>query len=202
MLTERIEAVLNRNLGQSPRARELCAQLAGRRVEIVMHSTPWKLVVESDGAALLLSKPVAGAAPGDARIAGTPLSLLALAGATPEAVIQRGDVQIEGDAQLAQKFRELALLLRPDVEEELARVVGDSPAFRMVSLARSVLAWGRGTASTGAQNLGEYLAHEKRHLVPRAEAAEFLQGVDKLREDVDRLAARVGQLDPGTADKP
>ncbi|MEO7774069.1 MAG: SCP2 sterol-binding domain-containing protein [Steroidobacteraceae bacterium] len=196
MLTERIEAVLNRNLTQSPRARELCAQLSGKRVEIIMRSTPWKLAVESNGEALLLSKPVAGAEPGDASITGTPLSLLALAGATPEAVIQRGDVQIDGDVHLAQKFRELALLLRPDVEEELSRMVGDTPAFRMVSLARSALDWARRTANTGVQNVGEYLAHEKRDLVPRAEAAEFLQGVDKLREDVDRLAARIEKLDP------
>lgn len=196
MLTERIEAVLNRNLTQSPRARELCAQLAGKRLEIVMRSTPWKLAVESDGEALLLSKPAAGTSSGDACIAGTPLSLLALAGETPEAVIQRGDVQIDGDAQLAQKFRELALLLRPDVEEELARVVGDTPAFRMMSLARSALEWGRRTAATGAQNVSEYLAHEKRDLVPRAEAAPFLQGVDRLREDVDRLAARIDRLEP------
>jgi ubiquinone biosynthesis accessory factor UbiJ len=202
MLTERIAAVLNRNLGQSPRARELCVQLAGKRIEIIMRSTPWKLAVESDGAALLLTKPAAGAQPGDASIAGTPLSLLALAGDSPEAVIQRGDVQIEGDAQLAQKFRELALLLRPDVEEELSRVVGDTPAFRMVSLARSALSWGRRAAATGVQNVGEYLAHERRDLVPRAEAAQFLQGVDRLREQVDRLAARVDGLDQDTADEP
>jgi ubiquinone biosynthesis protein UbiJ len=30
--------------------------------------------------------------------------------------------------------------------------------------------------------------------VPRSEAEQYLQGVDKLREDVDRLAARIDHL--------
>ena len=48
---------------------------------------------------------------------------------------------------------------------------------------------------TQAQNLGEYLAHERRVLVPRAEAAQFLADVDALRESTDRLAARVALLE-------
>ena len=46
-----------------------------------------------------------------------------------------------------------------------------------------------------AQNVGEYLAHESGDLVPRAEASAYLQGVDALREQVDRVAARVNALE-------
>jgi ubiquinone biosynthesis protein UbiJ len=38
------------------------------------------------------------------------------------------------------------------------------------------------------------LGHERQDLVPRAEADQFLRGVDTLREDVDRLAARIDLL--------
>jgi ubiquinone biosynthesis accessory factor UbiJ len=44
-------------------------------------------------------------------------------------------------------------------------------------------------------NVGEYLAHEKRVLVPRLEAEQYLQEVDALREQTDRLAARVASLE-------
>jgi ubiquinone biosynthesis protein UbiJ len=44
------------------------------------------------------------------------------------------------------------------------------------------------------RNVAEYLGHERRDLIPRAEAEQFLQGVDSLREDVDRLAARIDLL--------
>jgi ubiquinone biosynthesis protein UbiJ len=40
--------------------------------------------------------------------------------------------------------------------------------------------------------VAEYLAHESRDLVPRAEAEDFYRGVERLREDLDRLDARTG----------
>ncbi len=43
-------------------------------------------------------------------------------------------------------------------------------------------------------NAAEYFAHEKRDLVPRAEGDQLLKGVDTLREDVDRLEARLDLL--------
>ena len=43
-------------------------------------------------------------------------------------------------------------------------------------------------------NLAEYLGHERGHLVPRAEGEQFLRGVDAVREDLDRLQARLDLL--------
>src|SRR5205823_7833663 len=69
-------------------------------------------------------------APADATLTGGPLSLLALAGESADAVLQRGEVAISGDAELAQQFRELARLLRPDLEEEVSLLLGDVPAHQ------------------------------------------------------------------------
>jgi len=44
------------------------------------------------------------------------------------------------------------------------------------------------------QNLREYLQEEARLLPTRYEAKEFLDAVDALRDDVERLAARVERL--------
>ncbi len=85
--------------------------------------------------------------------------------------------------------------MRPDLEAGLARVIGDVPAYSLGSMVRKAFAWGRSSAATQAQNIGEYLAHERRVLVPRAEAAQFLEQVDSLRESTDRLAARVARLE-------
>jgi ubiquinone biosynthesis protein UbiJ len=103
-------------------------------------------------------------------------------------------VQIRGDVELAQKFRELALLLRPDIEEELSLAIGDVPAHQLGRLARSALGWGRRAADTTLRNISEFLAHERGDLVSRSEGNQFLKGVDALREDVDRAEARLEQL--------
>jgi ubiquinone biosynthesis protein UbiJ len=86
------------------------------------------------------------------------------------------------------------MLLRPDLEELLARAVGDVPAHQIGHFTRLALRWSRGAARTTLTNIAEYLAHERRDLVPRNEGEQFLRAVDALREDVDRLEARLDLL--------
>jgi ubiquinone biosynthesis accessory factor UbiJ len=191
MLTSTIENVLNRGLPRSPRARALCKELAGRRMGVDVRGMT-RLLVESTGDTLRITRDAAGEA--EAEVSGGPFSLMALAGDTPDAVLQRGDVEIRGDATLAQKFRELALLLKPDVEEELSLAVGDVAAHQIGRAARAALSFGRRAASTTVQNVAEFLAHERADLVPRAEGDQLLNSVDALREDVDRAEARIAAL--------
>lgn len=186
-----IENVLNRGLPRSPRARELCNELDGRSLALDVRDVT-RFLVRSSGAVLHVTHDAVAAA--DAEVSGSPLSLLALAGRSPEAVLQKGAVEIHGDAEVARNYRELAHLLMPDLEEELSLAIGDVPAHQLGRLARAVLGWSRQTAAIAAQNVAEYLAHERADLVPRAEADQFISGVDRLREDVDRLEARVKLL--------
>src|SRR6186713_3068197 len=195
MLTQAIENLLNRNLPRSPRARELCAALAGKRVRVEARGLGWILIIESMNTSVKLTKDDAGEPPADAEISGTLLNLAALAGSHPEEVIQRGDVSIRGDAEVAQQFRELAMLLKPDVEEELSRIIGDTPAHQALRLVKLATGFGRRAAVTGVRNVAEYLAHERRDLVPRAEAEDFYRGVERLREDLDRLEARANLME-------
>lgn len=190
MLTATIENVLNRGLPRSPRAQELCAQLAGRRIAIEAPSVA-RLLVESTGNSLRVTQ---GSLPADAEIIGGPLSLLALGGSAAGTPISRGEVEVRGDAELAQKFHELARLLRPDPEEELSVFVGDVAAHRIGRLARGALGWTRDAAATLLQDVGEYFSHERGDLVSREEGEQFLRGVDALREDVDRIDARLELL--------
>jgi ubiquinone biosynthesis protein UbiJ len=190
MLSATLDNLLNRGLPRSPRARQLCAELEGKSVAIEIRAIT-RLRVASTGQTLTVTR---DDAPADATLTGGPLSLLALAGESPDAVLQRGAVAIGGDAELAQKFRELAKLLRPDLEEELSLLLGDVPAHQLGRLARLGLSWSRKAASTTLANLAEYLGHERADLVPRNEGEQFLRGVDAVREGVDRLAARIELL--------
>jgi ubiquinone biosynthesis protein UbiJ len=195
MLTERLQALVDRGVEGSPRACELLAELEGLRMQVIARHTPWQVTAAASGGRLLLSRVATGAP--DVQLSGTPLALLSLLREEPAAVIRRGDVALAGDAEAGQRFQELAQLLRPDLEAGLARVIGDVPAFGIGSLLRKALAYGRSSAATQARNVGEYLAHERRVLVPRAEAAQFLEDVDALRESTDRLAARIARLEGG-----
>jgi ubiquinone biosynthesis protein UbiJ len=128
-------------------------------------------------------------------ISGSVPSLLRMlsGGASPAAGASA--VQVRGDAEVAAGFRELFALARPDLEEELARVVGDLPAYRLGAFGRNALSWARGVARNAGENLAEYLQEESRLLVNKTELEEFLRGVDELREAGDRAAARLGRLE-------
>src|SRR6266446_1342502 len=186
MLSATLDNLLNRG---PPRARQLCAELEGRSVAIEIREIT-RLRVASTGQTLSVMR---DDAPADATLTGGPVSLLALAGESAGAVLQ-GAVAISCDAELAQKFRELARLLRPDLEEELSLLLGDVPAHQLGRLARLTLRWSRRAAATTLTNLAEYLAHERADLVPRNEGEQFLRGVDAVREGVDRLGARIALL--------
>ena len=188
-------------LADSPRAAELIEALRGRRLGIQVSGTPWRALIESTGRTLKLLRPAAtGAtsnadADADATIVGAPLSLLALTGDDPQAVIHRGDARIEGDPEIAQQFRELGLLLRPDLEAGMARLLGRSGAHLAMRGLRAAADWTRTAAWTQVRNTAEYLAHESGDLVSRPEAEHFLRGVEQLREQLDRIEARLQILE-------
>jgi len=46
--------------------------------------------------------------------------------------------------------------------------------------------------------VAEYLAHESRDLVSRPEAEHFLRGVEQLREQLDRIDARLQLMERRT----
>ena len=190
MLTQAIENLLNRNLPRSPRAQELCAMLKGRSVRVESPGLGWRVDCESLGSSLRLTRSADPDRAPDAEISGSLANLAQLAGPQPEEVIQRGAVTIRGDAEVAQRFRELAMLLKPDVEEELSRIIGDTPAHQALRLVSAATGFGRRAMRTGVRNVAEYFAHESRDLVPRAEAEDLYRGVERLREDLDRLDAR------------
>jgi|SRR5579862_6958117 len=190
MLTATLQKVLNRGLPRSPRARQLTAELEGKSVAVLVRDLA-EVTVRSNGQTLNLTH---GATLADATVSGGPLSLLALCGRQAQAVLQRGDVTISGDAAVAEKFRELAQLLRPDFEEELAILLGDVPAHQLGRLARFGADLGRRAVETTLTNLAEFLAHERGDLVSRPEGEQFLRGVDQVREGVDRLEARLELL--------
>lgn len=193
MLLERLESVLNRNVADSRKAQALCRQLDGRVMSLTVQGTPLAFYFKAEGGRIALTPRYAGAA--DASLSGTPIALLALAGPKAEGALRGGGVRIAGDAEVAQKFRELLSQAQPEFEEELARVVGDVAARRVANVARGFLDWGRKASDSLATNVVEYLQEEGRDLPTRVEVEEFLAGVDQLRDDTERLEARLARVE-------
>lgn len=112
----------------------------------------------------------------------------------PGAVLSAG-VEIDGDIELGQRFQRALAGFDADWEELLSRLTGDIVAHRVGGWARGLGAWATEARSALRQDATEYLQDEIDVLVRRREVASFLAAVDTLREDADRLAARVDWIE-------
>jgi ubiquinone biosynthesis protein UbiJ len=110
-----------------------------------------------------------------------------------------GSVQIEGDTTLAQQFAKALGGLDVDWEEQAARVLGDPIAHQVGQGMKGLSDWGRQTSRTLTADLKEYLEEEGRLVPTRYELDAFLAEVDTLRDDVERLEARLARLNQAAA---
>ena len=193
MLLERLQEIFNRNIADSNEAQRLCQQLDGRALSLDVKGTSLKFYLAVRKGSIALDTRHEGTT--DANLTATPVALLALAGSGAERGLRGGAVHIEGDAEIAQNFRSLLTQVQPDFEEELSRVIGDVAAHQLANFARGFLDWGRRATESMAGNVAEYLQEEGRDVPTRVEVDEFLEAVDRLREDTDRLEARLGRLE-------
>lgn len=105
-----------------------------------------------------------------------------------------GELAIEGDAAVGREFQAILAQMDIDWEEQLSTVVGDAAAHQIGVIWRDFRNWGRRTGDTLWRDGADYLRHELRALPPRPAVEQFLSAVDTLREDADRLAARIERL--------
>jgi ubiquinone biosynthesis protein UbiJ len=197
-----VEALFNRGIDGSTQAAALARRLEGTALQVDIEGMTRIRAAVAGGRLALMSGEDCGAAlaAADATISGSPPALWQLVtgranlrGAIPAAVGRTA--QIRGDAEIANLYRELFSLARPDPEEELSRWIGDFPARRLSQFARRLYQATVRIRRTAGENIAEYLQEEGRDLVNQTELAEFLRGVDELRETADRIEARLGRLE-------
>jgi ubiquinone biosynthesis protein UbiJ len=187
-----VAKLLNRNIAESTPARELCSELSGTVVAIRVSDTALSaFFVVDDDALDVLSMTEKDP---DVVISGSLISLASMAGQAGAAAIRDGSLDLSGDAELAGQFQQLLSHAKPDIEEELSGIVGDVAAHRMGEFARGLGQWGREARSTMGANIREYLQEESRDAPSRYEVERFNTDVNKLRDDVERIEARLNRL--------
>jgi len=187
-----VASVLNRNIRATTPARELCTRLAGTVVAIRVRNTAlaaWFIVGEDN-----LELTANCDAEPDVVISGSLLTLARMAGESGTSALRDGSLELTGDPHLADDFQKMLAYARPDIEEELSGVVGDVVAHRLGDFARGVGTWSRNARSTMGANIREYLQEESRDVPSRYEVGRFADEVSTLRDDVDRLEARMNHL--------
>jgi len=195
-----LEAALNRALALDPETRESLRALDDRRVELTLASPPLALQLRVEGDRLVVG-PVDAAREPDLSVRSTLGALLAQLPALFGSGVGRDDappiggMRISGDADLARRLQRLAERFDPDWQQPFAAVFGDVLGVQIANACASALKQARTLGENFAETAAEYVVEESRDVVGRDELAAFHDDVDALRDDFERLAARVARID-------
>ena len=189
LLCAALEIALNRYLALEPEVAAQVGRLKDRVIALHALGPDWEFYLVPGAATVT----VLDTAPGkpDVRISAQPVALLRRAFGGAEA----GGVQVEGDADLLQRFSGLMAGVGFDSEEWLARFVGGGAAHRLDQGLRELFGWTRRSAGTLALDTAEYLREETRDLVHRADVEQWMQAVDALAERSEGFASRLARVE-------
>lgn len=201
-----LERALNREIAASTPAKDLVADLDGESFAIdvrgvgvtcVLSATDGRVTVELrwQSAAQPSASDSARQLAASATLRATPIELLRLARAADLSTLRGTGAEIFGSPEVAERFAKLLKLARPDLEEHAARWLGDVPAHALGDAARAAGAWLERAARAMRANTAEFLQEESRALPAALEAQAFYADVERLRDDVERAAARLARLE-------
>ena len=191
--TAGLENAFNNYLALDPEALSRFSSMEGKviAVEIQGLNEVLHLFPSSDG--MMILNGFDGEA--DTTLSGTPMALARL-GMTDNAaaVLFSGEVIISGDTRLGNQFKKVLAQVNIDWEEQLSHIVGDVAAHQLGNLARDFSHWFKRSKDSLFMDLGEYVQEESRLTPSNAELNKFIKDVDTLRNDVDRLEARIKRI--------
>jgi ubiquinone biosynthesis protein UbiJ len=179
--------VLNHLLTQNQWARDELLPFSGKTVHFNIPPAHASLTVLEDG-----NLAMAGEVPAsDASIQLSPSLALRLLAKDADAMSQ---VRIEGDTELAKTLAKVLQSIKWDYEEDLSKVLGDISANKTSAILKSSAHEAKKQAVNFAEMAAEYWQEENPLIAKKRHVEDFVQNVDALRDDVERLEKRLAKL--------
>jgi len=180
-----LAAALNALLDRQPSAKARLVRHVGKCLQLVLPLLPLSLRIEADGGFVAASS---DAAP-DLRLIPDPSALPQwfTGGKFADLFRVAGDGVLAVDLANALADFDWVLTLRP--------YLGDIAASRVDQFLRGIMNWRGQALESAGRNLAEYAVYEQAMLAEPYAVREFIAAVDRLREDADRLEARLNLLE-------
>ncbi|OAJ62718.1 sterol-binding protein [Paraburkholderia ginsengiterrae] len=184
-------AAVNHLLARESWARERLAPYAGKTARLSCPPVVLALLVQPDGYLGVVAETEAHQF--DVTISVPSDALPAFVQGGQAAVMKH--VKIEGDAEFATVIAKLAEHLRWEPEEDLSRLIGDGPAWRVASVVRTVGEHVQRTGRNLLDTAAEYLLDENPQLVRRTALADFNVELARARDALARVEKRIERLE-------
>ena len=190
LLLKSLEIALNHALRFDMESHEKLQHFANRSIRIDITNLNIAVIVRFTDDRILLEAAEEHVA--DLMIKADSFALLKLV-QQPDSLFSN-QIQIRGDVQFAKQLQDWQQHFDFDWEQQLARVTGDTLAYPLAQSLRRGFDWLNYNRSEFEQSLAEYLREESQYLPDKSQTERFMQNVDLLRADTERLEARIKRL--------
>ena len=188
-----LEAVINRYLALDPEMLDKLAQFNGKVIKLEITGINKTLYMLPNHRGIHILTEYDGSA--DTVLRGTPVSLFKMGLVSNAAnLLLKGEIEITGDTRLGHQFKNIFSQIDIDWSEPLAKMLGDGLAYQIQQSGNKLAYWAKESVKSVSTSFSEYLQEESRDVVTDTELTIFNEAVDQLRNDVDRLQARVNAL--------
>ena len=190
IITATIETAFNQYLQLDPNAPAMFEKMEGKVIAIEVLGLKQSLYLFPSVQGMMIMSDFDGEA--DTTISGSPVALAKLSVLNnPAGVLFNAEVKISGDVRLGSQFKKILSQINIDWEEILSQFTGDMVAHKTGNLMRSFSGWLERSKNSMYTDAGDYLTEESLISPSKAEINHFIKNVDKLRQDSDRLQARI-----------
>ena len=188
-----VETVINRYLALDPEILAKMDAFSGKVIKLEITGLNKTLYMFPDSKGMQVRTEHEGEA--DTTLRGTPIALFKMGLISNAAkMLLTGEVEISGDTRLGHKFKNVFSQMDIDWSEPLASLAGDAIAYQVQQSGKKLSWWGNDALKSVSRSFSEYLQEESRDVVTETELNDFYDEVDQLRNDVDRLQAKINAL--------
>lgn len=184
MLKQLSTRLLQHLIAQNSWANAQLQPYAGQSVRLNIGLVSPNIVILEDGSLALAGETQTP----DAIVTISPSLLLRLLAKDESA---KNQINITGDTHLATELAKVFAHMRWDYEDDLSKLTGDIPAYKMADFGRNAVATIKETSTNLAEMLSEYWQEEMPVIAKKRHVEQFNSEVDTLRADVARLEKKL-----------
>ncbi|MFK5985074.1 MAG: SCP2 sterol-binding domain-containing protein [Pseudomonadota bacterium] len=190
-----IEFSLNQAIKLDPQGGKLIKNFHGKIIKLEILSPDMNIYILAQGGNFQILENFEGDVDTTIKTRLIDLAALSLKNKTEKTqAVFEGQIKILGNIALGQQFQSLFTKLDIDWEEHLSHITGDIIAHQLFTSGKKLFTWGQKTQQTFSLDISEFLQYETRDLLEKREVDNFLTQIDELRNDCDRLEARINRL--------
>ena len=187
-----LESAINDYLKLDSNSDSRLRQLSGKRLRLTLKPVTLNFCF-SDSKVKLEEKAPESV---DTILSGYPWAYLQLAlSQNNDTRLFQQQLHLEGDVELGMQVKALFDEMNIDWEEHLSKITGDVLAHSIATFSRKAVKFTDDIKKSLTLNLSEYLQEEARLTPGREELNDFFDDVDALRLHLDRLTAKLEQVE-------